>query len=326
MYFENIEQWAAGINTKAKKAEAFFFVVDYKLHQAYLFDLDELEDKQIYYSVHGQSNFPFQKYPPRAIQIGKQPVSFEEYHKAYTIVQEHLRRGDSFLINLTQSTPITCNLSLQEIFEFSRAKYQLYFQDKFVTFSPETFVKISGDFISTYPMKGTISAQIPNAEWEILHNEKEMAEHSTIVDLLRNDLSMVAEKVWVERYRYVEKIATQQGDLLQVSSEIRGHLPENWQENLGTILLKMLPAGSICGAPKPQTLKIIDEAEGYERGFYTGIFGVFDGENLDSAVMIRYIEKTENGLVFKSGGGITAQSDPRKEYQEMIDKIYVPML
>jgi len=87
----------------------------------------------------------------------------------------------------------------------------------------------------------------------------------------------------------------------------------------------LLPAGSITGAPKPKTMEIIDQAEGYERGFYTGICGCFDGENLDSAVMIRFIEQEGEQLIFKSGGGITSQSDLNKEYEELIQKVYVPI-
>ena len=87
--------------------------------------------------------------------------------------------------------------------------------------------------------------------------------------------------------------------------------------------MSMLPAGSISGAPKKKTVEIITEAEGYDRGYYTGVFGCFDGENLDSAVMIRFIEKQESGeLLFKSGGGLTVYSDPDSEYREMIDKVY----
>jgi para-aminobenzoate synthetase component 1 len=173
-------------------------------------------------------------------------------------------------------------------------------------------------------MKGTISANIPDAENVILNDKKEFAEHTTIVDLIRNDISMVAEKVWVEKFRYISRIHTHEGDLLQVSSEICGKLPQNYAENIGTLLFKLLPAGSICGAPKPQTLAIIKEAERYQRGFYTGVFGIFDGQNLDSSVMIRFIEKQEDGsLIFKSGGGITVYSDVQSEYQEMIDKVYL---
>ena len=107
-------------------------------------------------------------------------------------------------------------------------------------------------------------------------------------------------------------------------AKVCGQLPQNYTDNIGTLLHKLLPAGSICGAPKPQTLAIIKEAENYDRGYYTGVFGIFDGQNLDSSVMIRFIEKQEDGsLIFKSGGGITAFSDPRSEYQEMIDKVYL---
>jgi para-aminobenzoate synthetase component 1 len=135
---------------------------------------------------------------------------------------------------------------------------------------------------------------------------------------------MVAENVCVKRYRYIDTLHTNKGDLLQVSSEISGDLPVNYKEKLGDLLLELLPAGSICGAPKTKTLEIIEQAEGYDRGFYTGIFGYFDGENLDSAVMIRFIEQQTDGLVFKSGGGITSQSNNQSEYDELIRKIYVP--
>jgi para-aminobenzoate synthetase component 1 len=110
-----------------------------------------------------------------------------------------------------------------------------------------------------------------------------------------------------------------------VSSEITGLLPVDYLRRLGDILFALLPAGSISGAPKSKTLEIIQEAEGYERGFYTGICGFFDGVNLDSGVMIRYMEQNEGSIVFKSGGGITFQSDMIKEYEELIQKIYVPL-
>jgi para-aminobenzoate synthetase component 1 len=143
------------------------------------------------------------------------------------------------------------------------------------------------------------------------------------VDLIRNDLSIVAKDVKVNRYRYVEEIQAHDKTLLQVSSEISGILPPDYKSSLGTIITSLLPAGSICGAPKESTLKIIKEAEGYNRGYYTGVFGIFDGCNLDSAVMIRYLEKSDDKLWYKSGGGITIQSNPEKEYRELIDKVYV---
>ena len=90
-------------------------------------------------------------------------------------------------------------------------------------------------------------------------------------------------------------------------------------------MLKLLPAGSVTGAPKQKTVEIIKEVENYNRGFYTGIAGIYDGLSLKSYVMIRFIEKDNDKLYFKSGGGITSKSDFDKEYAELIEKIYVPI-
>jgi para-aminobenzoate synthetase component I len=110
-----------------------------------------------------------------------------------------------------------------------------------------------------------------------------------------------------------------------VSSEITGVLASDFHGYLGNLLFNLLPAGSISGAPKPKTLQIIESAEHYERDFYTGVCGWFDGKNLNSAVMIRFIEQQGDKLIFKSGGGITSQSDMEKEYEELIQKVYVPI-
>jgi para-aminobenzoate synthetase component 1 len=248
-----------------------------------------------------------------------------QYQHAFEKVIQEMFEGNTYLLNLTFPTKIFVNASLLDIFFCSQAKFKLYFKDKFVTFSPERFITIENNLIKTYPMKGTIEANIPNAQAKILADEKEMAEHTMVVDLLRNDLAMVAKSVKVNQFRYVEKIAAGNKELLQVSSEIVGSLENDWAEKIGDILLPLLPAGSISGAPKKKTLEIIKTVEGYSRGFFSGVFGYFDGKKLDSAVMIRFIEKQQEGqLIYKSGGGITIDSDMYKEYQEMLDKIYIP--
>jgi para-aminobenzoate synthetase component 1 len=146
-----------------------------------------------------------------------------------------------------------------------------------------------------------------------------------VVDLLRNDLSMVAKQVRVNKFRYVDKIKAGQKSLLQISSKITGVLETNWHERIGDILLPLLPAGSISGAPKIKTLEIINKVENYNRGFFSGVFGYFDGSKLDSAVMIRFIEQKNGQFIYKSGGGITIDSNPQLEYEEMLDKIYIPI-
>ena len=102
-------------------------------------------------------------------------------------------------------------------------------------------------------------------------------------------------------------------------------LTDDYASRLGEIVFTLLPAGSITGAPKEKTKEIIAQAETYDRGFYTGITGYFDGVNLDSAVMIRFIEQSDNQLFFKSGGGITCKSCAENEYNEMKQKVYVPI-
>jgi len=174
-------------------------------------------------------------------------------------------------------------------------------------------------------MKGTMDASMENAREVLLADRKEAAEHATIVDLIRNDLSRIATDVMVDRYRYVDVVGTDKGDMLQTSSEISGKLPQAVQRRVGDLLEALLPAGSITGAPKDRTMEIIREAEGYERGFYTGVMGIYANGELDSAVMIRFVEEDDDGMYFKAGGGITCMSDCKKEYEEMLRKVCLPV-
>ena len=103
-----------------------------------------------------------------------------------------------------------------------------------------------------------------------------------------------------------------------------GKLPTGYQKHIGNILDAMLPAGSITGAPKDKTMEIIHEAEGYDRGFYTGVMGIYNNGELNSAVMIRFFENDGLGTYFKAGGGITSKSDCSKEYEEVLQKVYLP--
>ena len=327
------EQITGKINCLASLRTPFLFIIDYKGDQGYVITQDEMDPDTIRFMFESLHSTPETRNAEHETQNAEhktltwnfQPVSIEEYQPKFEYVQNQIHLGNSFLVNLTQPTVINTNLTLLELYNNSRAKYKLWIKDSMLVLSPETFVRIEGRILSSFPMKGTIDAAIPNAEQIILNDPKEMAEHATIVDLIRNDLSLVAEKVEVKRYRYVEKIRTNKQDLLQVSSEITGLLPDDYRDRLGDVLFELLPAGSICGAPKAKTLEIIHEVEGYERGFYTGICGFFDGDNLDTGVMIRYLEQNEGGIVFKSGGGITAQSEMIKEYEEIIQKVYVPV-
>lgn len=375
------------INQLASQDEPFLFVINYQGDKAFIRLLSGINPEECLFDFEGRGNLSHAwketwKEGTSEKEISEttwqiEPPLYEDYERSFNIVKSNIMAGNSYLTNLTCRVPVSCNLSLEEIFHRAKGKYKLLLRRKrtqaedkahlkeenieenltpFVCFSPETFVRIKGGRIYSYPMKGTLDASLPNAEKQLMEDRKEAAEHATIVDLIRNDLSRVAENVRVDKYRYIDVLHTNKGDILQTSSEISGRLPEDYPHHLGEILDAQLPAGSITGAPKDKTMQIIQEAEGYDRGFYTGIMGIYDHGELNSAVMIRFIEeetspvdfetdgeknfKASEGkgdeasegkrdeasrkLYFKAGGGITSKSDCRKEYEEVIQKIYLP--
>ena len=387
------------INQLASQDEPFLFVINYQGDKAFIRLLSDINPEECLFDFEGRGNLSHvwketwkegtseeetseKEISETTWQI--EPPLYEDYERSFNIVKSNIMAGNSYLTNLTCRVPVSCNLSLEDIFHRAKGKYKLLLRRKrtqaedkdhlkeeaqnkaylkeenteenltpFVCFSPETFVRIKGGRIYSYPMKGTQDASLPNAEKQLMEDRKEAAEHATIVDLIRNDLSRVAENVRVDKYRYIDVLHTNKGDILQTSSEISGRLPEDYPHHLGEILDAQLPAGSITGAPKDKTMQIIHEAEGYDRGFYTGIMGIYDHGELNSAVMIRFIEeetspvdfetdgeknfkakegkasegkepKASRELYFKAGGGITSKSDCQREYEEVIQKIYLP--
>lgn len=373
------------INRLASQDEPFLFVINYQGDKAFIRQLSDINPEECLFDFEGRGNFSdeMKNNSEKIAEISWQiaPPLYENYERSFDIVKNNIMAGNSYLTNLTCKVPVNCNLSLEDIFNQAKGKYKLLLRRKrnqaedkaqqkeeeeaqnkadkkeenieeisnpFVCFSPETFVRIKNGRIYSYPMKGTLDASLPDAEKQLMEDRKEAAEHATIVDLIRNDLSRVAENVRVDKYRYIDVLHTNKGDILQTSSEISGSLPEDYRQHLGKILDAQLPAGSITGAPKDKTMQIIHEAEGYDRGFYTGIMGIYDQGELNSAVMIRFIEeenspvdfeadgeknfkanegkepKESRELYFKAGGGITSKSDCRREYEEVIQKIYLP--
>lgn len=248
---------------------------------------------------------------------------FLHYKQAFLKAREYFKSGDAYLLNLCFKTRLRSNISLDEIFARSDASLVLKFKDEFVCFTPESFINITKNKISTTPMKGTIDASIKNAEQVLLCNQKEFSEQAMMVDLMRNDLAMVADDVVVERFRFVEKVRTSKGDLLQTSSEISATLRDYYAQNYGDMLERLLLAGSITGTPKPRVTQIISELERDKRGYFSGIFVLYDGDSLRSWVLIRFIGRDEEGFYFHSGGGLTFESDINSEYNELCNKVYL---
>ncbi|MEZ5011715.1 MAG: chorismate-binding protein [Bacteroidales bacterium] len=125
--------------------------------------------------------------------------------------------------------------------------------------------------MSSYPMKGAIDAAISGAATVIMNDPKEEAEHNTIVDLIRNDLSIGSDDVKGYGYRYLEEITTAGRSLLQLSSEISGSLDKEWTSGWVTWLLPMLPAGSVSRAPKEEHSGLSGRSETGARGTTRGV-------------------------------------------------------
>ena len=314
------------VNYFSSSNQPFFFLIDFEKKKPVVYSLEEAKEQGVLFAIKDTSNVEQEAVHECNLNLNLIKPKAARYEKAFKKVQEHLFRGDSYLVNLTFPTEVNFDGNLKDLFYQSISPYKLLYKDDFVSYSPECFIKIIDGKIFSYPMKGTISSSVINAQEKVLRNPKEIAEHATIVDLIRNDLSTYAKEVRVNRFRYIDQIQTEDETLLQVSSEIEGVLKSNWKNNLGSLLWDMLPAGSISGAPKKKTLEIIKSVEDGERGYYTGIYGFFDGTNLDSAVAIRFLEKKDDSFFYRSGGGITAQSNCKEEFQELLDKIYVPTL
>ena len=321
---------AQQINRYAAAGIPFVFAFDYEGAHGVVCPLEQAERCGIYFSTPRVHTIA----PPvdegagegAPLRISVQPPSKAEYARAFHAVQAAMARQEVKLINLTFPSAIRVNRSLAALYNLAQAPYKILCGAQFLCFSPECFVRMGEGTIRTYPMKGTISALVPNAEQVILSNRKEQLEHADAVALLKDDLQRVATDVEVVRYRFITRIETHKGPLLEVSSELSGRLPEDWRQQLGTLLFRLLPGGSIAGYPREAAVRLIAQVEPYPRHYYSGIFGVFDGEQLDSGVLIRYMGVEQGQLYYHSGGGVTANSHLENEYQELIAKIYVPVL
>lgn len=311
------------MNEAGKSKTPFLFVVNFEMSEG-LFIENPLQQDRVLFDINGVTNAGQVPGVTMEYVFEPYPESVETYKKRFACAMNALRKGETSLLNLTIKTPIKTSLSLHEIFTYSQAKYRLCVPEKFVCFSPERFVAIRNGKIFSHPMKGTMDAGIPNAAEKLLNDHKETAEHQTVTKLACKDLERVASSVKVNRFRYIDQLKTNKGCILQTSSEIEGTLPSDYMQHLGTLFFKLLPAASITGTPREATLRVIRACEQQPRGFYSGVAGYFDGNNLDSGVLIRFIEKENGKMYFRSGGGITIDSRCESEYREAIQKVYLP--
>jgi para-aminobenzoate synthetase len=255
----------------------------------------------------------------------------EEYAAAFAAVQEHLHAGNSYEVNLTHRLtrhsdldPLTAYLRLREL---NPAPYSGFLQHDvdgarawLLSSSPERYAVVTADrHLETKPIKGTTPRGATPDEDDVLRERlateaKTRAENLMIVDLLRNDLSLVCEvgSVEVPALMQVESYES----VHQLVSTVRGRL----RDDVTTVgaLRALFPAGSMTGAPKLRTMEVIGEVESTPRGVYAGAFGWISGDGpADLGVVIRSLTTDGTGTWrLGTGGGITVKSDLAEEWAE----------
>ena len=255
----------------------------------------------------------------------------DEYDVAFAAVQEHLHAGNSYEVNLTHRLtreadldPVTAYLRLREL---NPAPYSGFLQHDvddarawLLSSSPERYALVTPDrHLETKPIKGTTPRGTTPEEDEahrvrLATDPKTRAENLMIVDLLRNDLSLVCEVGTVEVPALMEVESYE--SVHQLVSTVRGRL----RDDVTTVgaLRALFPAGSMTGAPKLRTMQVIEEVEATPRGVYAGAFGWISGDGpADLGVVIRSLTTDGSGRwSLGTGGGITVKSDPAEEWAE----------
>ena len=253
----------------------------------------------------------------------------EEYCSMVEKAKRYIFEGDIFQVVLSNRLEADFEGSLLNAYRVLRttnpSPYMFYFSSEDLEgagASPETLVTLESGVLHTYPLagtrqRGTSEEEDLRLEQELLSDEKEKAEHNMLVDLGRNDLGKISKfgTVEVESYMKIERYS----HVMHIGSTVRGEILE--QKSAEDALLSVLPAGTLSGAPKIRAMEIIDELENNKRGIYGGAVGYIDFTgNLDTAIGIRLAYKKNHKVFVRSGAGIVADSVPKKEYEECINK------
>ena len=243
--------------------------------------------------------------------------------------KRHIFEGDIFQVVLSNRLEAEYEGSLLNTYRVLRtvnpSPYMFYFASSDMEVagaSPETLVKLEDGVLHTFPLAGTRPrGQTPEEdkalEAELLADPKELAEHSMLVDLGRNDIGRVSEfgSVVVEKAYQIERYS----HVMHIGSTVRGQIRED-RDALDAVA-SILPAGTLSGAPKIRAAQIINDLENNKRGIYGGAIGYISlTGNLDLCIAIRIAYKKRGKVFVRSGAGIVADSDPGKEYQESLNK------
>ena len=256
-------------------------------------------------------------------------VTEEEFVARIETAKRHIRAGDIFQVVPSRRFEVEDPPDAFNVYRMLRASnpspYLYYFQApdyRIAGASPEMLVRVEDGVVTNKPIAGTSPrgrdrAEDLSLEQELLHDEKERAEHTMLVDLGRNDVGRVCEcgTVEVHDFMHVERASK----VMHLVSEVRGKLRDD--KTPADALFSVLPAGTLSGAPKLRAMQIIDELETVKRGVYGGAVGYlgFDG-NIDTCIAIRTALFRGGKAYVQAGMGVVADSDPEKEYRESADK------
>lgn len=258
-------------------------------------------------------------------------VTVDEYHAAIKSIKESIEYGDTYQTNYTIRLHSSFKGDDLAFFDKLRraqsSNYCAYLQMgdySILSASPELFFQLKGNTLTTRPMKGTIKRGKTAAEDEakadeLYHSDKNRAENVMIVDLLRNDLSVVAKTgtVKVEKLFDIERYPTVHQMTSTITAEIKKDIA------LIDIFKALFPCGSITGAPKIRTMEIIEEMEGTPREVYCGTIGYITPEKeaiFNVPIRTVLIENETGKATYGVGGGITWDSTAEDEYDEVIAK------
>ena len=258
-------------------------------------------------------------------------ISYDEYSQSLHEIKNLIAQGETYQVNYTYDYAVSSGLEGFELYmsilKNQKTPYNAYIKNKYeeiLSFSPELFFEIEGNFIKTKPMKGTINRGQDKEEdlqnIEFLRNDiKNRAENVMIVDLLRNDLGKIAKtaSVKVDKLFEVETHKT----LHQMTSEVSAELLPDI--SFYNIFEAIFPCGSVTGAPKISTMEIIDRLEIAKREVYCGAIGLISPAKTVFSVPIRILQKKNNEKDYKCrvGGAIVWDSDILEEWDETLTKI-----
>ena len=256
-------------------------------------------------------------------------VDKEDYCKMVEKAKEYIYEGDIFQVVLSNPLTAKAKGSLFDTYRVLRTSnpspYMFYFSSDDIEVawaSPGMLAKLENGQVCTFPLAGTRKRGVTEEEdqeleKELLADEKELAEHNMLVDLGRNDVGKISQPgtVKVDKYMEIQRYS----HVMHIGSTVRGEIDE--MHDALDAIEAVLPAGTLSGAPKIRACQLIGELENNKRGIYGGAIGYIDFTgNMDTCIAIRIAYK-KNGKVFvRSGAGIVADSDPKKEFEECLNK------